>query len=207
MHVAILEPVEERVNVTRREHVQVSRVVFGFSPREKPKPVLEAKRVRDGRDQASAGPQDALCLGHEAFRVADVLEQLAGDDDVEALVRERKRLVGVGPLRLDSELRGLRERDTVDVHADDVVSLDIRTSQRAIAAAEIQDAPARPADVAAEELDALFTGIDEVLAACFAVVLAVPFAELLEPAHDGQRIGRLANAGSTLAGDDHEAGR
>src|SRR5207253_5448129 len=54
MHVAILEPVEERVNVTRREHVQVSRVVFGFSPREKPKPVLEAKCVRDGRDQASA---------------------------------------------------------------------------------------------------------------------------------------------------------
>ena len=201
MHVAILEPVEERVNVTRREHVQVSRVVFGFSPREKPKPVLEAKRVRDGRDQASAGPQDALCLGHEA------LEQLSGDDDVEALVRERKRLVGVGPLRLDSELRGLRECDTVDVHADDVVSLDIGTSQRAIAAAEIQDAPARPADVAAEELDALFTGIDEVLAACFAVVLAVPFAELLEPAHGGQRIGRLANAGSTLAGDDHEAGR
>ena len=35
-----------------------------------------------------------------------MLEQLAGDDDVEGLVLERQRLVEVGPARLDPELGG-----------------------------------------------------------------------------------------------------
>src|SRR5205085_5168538 len=120
-------------------------------------------------------------------RIADVLEQLTGNDHVEARIRKRERLVDVGPVRLDAELRRLLEGFAVDVHADDVVSLRIGPRQRAVAAAEVEDAPAGAADVAAEELDALLSGEDELLATRAAMVLAVLLVELLEPRHCSNR--------------------
>ena len=70
-----------------------------------------------------------------------MLDQLAGDDDVEARVGKRQRLVDVGPDGLDPERRRLRERLAVDVDADDVVSFEVRAGERAVAAAEVEDAP------------------------------------------------------------------
>ena len=48
-----------------------------------------------------------------------MLEELAGDDDVEGVGLEWKRIVEVGPARLDSELLRLRQRLAVGVDADD----------------------------------------------------------------------------------------
>ena len=72
-----------------------------------------------------------------------MLEQLAGDDGVEAPVRERQWLLHVREHRLDPELRGRLERDAVDVRAHDLVPLEEVARERAGAAAEVEDALAR----------------------------------------------------------------
>ena len=73
-----------------------------------------------------------------------MLEQLAGDDDVEAAVVERQRIVEVGPARLDPELLRLRERLAVGVDADDLVPAGIGLGQGAVAAAEVEHLPPGP---------------------------------------------------------------
>src|SRR5437879_5429348 len=123
-----------------------------------------------------------------------MLQQLTGDDDVEALVRELEGLVEVGPVCLDPELRRLRQRLAVGVDADDVISLRIRPGERAVAATQVEHAAAGPADVLPEERLALRPREDESRAPLAAVVLGVPLAQLLQ-AHEG----RLEQAGSTLA--------
>ena len=112
-----------------------------------------------------------------------MLEQLAGDGDVERIVIEWERILDVGPARLDPELSGPLERVAVDVDTDDVVAAGIVLSQRAVAAAEVEHAPSRPAYRAPKELDA-FESEDEVLWARGSVVLAVALARPLDPAHD-----------------------
>src|ERR671924_434466 len=82
----------------------------------------------------------------EQLRIAQMLEQLACDDDVETFVREGERLVEIGPVRLDSGAGGLGKRLAVGVDSDNLVSACERPGQRAVPAAEIEHAAARPAD-------------------------------------------------------------
>src|SRR5215211_1559345 len=112
--------------------------------------------------------------------MAQVLEQFAGDDDVEGFVCELEWGVEVGVMRLHAELRGLRERIAVRVHADHLVPLRVGAGQRAVAAAEVEDAPPRPVDVAAKENGALGPGEHEARAALAPVVLGIPLAELVQ---------------------------
>src|SRR5207244_3910026 len=128
----------------------------------------------------AARSEHAPRLGGEAFREAEVLEHLAGDDGVEARVLERERIVEVGPARLDPELRGLGERGPVDVDADDLVPLGVCLRQRPVAAAEVEHR-LPGADPLAEERRALRLAEDEVLAPALAVVAAVRLLDLLEP--------------------------
>src|SRR5207302_9027908 len=132
--------------------------------------VLQAIRVRNRRDEDAAGTEDAACLGDEAAWIAEMLHQLAGHDDVEARILERQRFVEIGPPRLDSELLSLGERLPVGVDSDEHVPGGVRLRQRPVAAAEVEDTLARPADVAAEELDSLRAREAEPVAAPDAVV-------------------------------------
>ena len=111
-----------------------------------------------------------------------MLEQFAGDDDIERRIGERQRLVDVRPHRLDAELRRFGERLAIHVHTDDLVAVDVRAGQRSVAAAEVEHAPAT-SDELREELGALGAAVDELAPAARAVVLAVAVTELLEPGH------------------------
>ena len=105
-----------------------------------------------------------------------MLEELAGDDGVEARVLERQRLLDVRLHRLDPERRGLLERGGVDVEPDDRVALEEVLRQRARAAAEVEHAlPAT--DRGLEERDALGDEDEVALVSSLAVVLFVAFAE------------------------------
>src|SRR5439155_10260920 len=91
-----------------------------------------------------------------------MLEQLTGDDDVEALVREVERLVEISPVRLDPELRRrLSQGLAVGVDADDLVSVRIGLRERPVAAAEVEHAAAGPAHVPPAERPALPPGEHE----------------------------------------------
>ena len=116
-----------------------------------------------------------------------MLEELAGDDDVEGAGLERKRIVEVGPARLDSELLRLCQRLAVGVDADDCVPAGIGLRERPVAAAQVEDVSPRPADVAAKELDPLRACEDEARTALDAVVLGVPLAQLFQ-AHQSAKV-------------------
>ena len=106
-----------------------------------------------------------------------MLEELACDDGVEALVLERKRVLHVRPNRLDPERGRLLERSGVDVQADDRVAVEEVLRQRARAAAEVEDALAPP-DRGLEERNALGNEDEVALVAAFSVVLFVALAEI-----------------------------
>ena len=72
---------------SRREHAQVRRVVLGRTAAEEAQPALHAERVRHGADEHAARAQHTSDLRDERVREVEVLEELAGDDGVEALVR------------------------------------------------------------------------------------------------------------------------
>ena len=116
-----------------------------------------------------------------------MLEELARDHDVEGAALERQRIVEVGPARLDPELLCLGERFAVGIDADDLVPAGVSLGERAVAAAQVEHVPPRPADVAAEELDALRACEDEAGAAFDAVVLGVPLAQLFQ-AHESAKV-------------------
>jgi hypothetical protein len=137
--------------VRRRVHVQVGRILFGSAAERKAQSVLQAVGVRHGPDEAASGLQDTPDLGDERVGVAHVLEQLAGDDHVEGLVVEREGLLDVRPTGLDPQLRGLGQRLAVDVEPDDLVPLEVRPGQRAVAATEIEDPPPGAPDQLPEE--------------------------------------------------------
>jgi len=178
MQLHVVEAAEQDTNVTGREHLQVRRVVLGLVPSEEAKPVLQAVGVRHGTDERAAGSEYPQHFGGDAPWIPQMLEELAGDDDVEGAVLERQRIVEVGPAGLDPDLLRLGERLAVGVDADDLVSAGVGLRERAVAAAEIEHVPPRPADVAAEELDPLGAREDEAGAALDAVVLGVPLAQL-----------------------------
>src|SRR5262245_42191631 len=85
-----VEAAEQIVQRARREHPQVRGIVLRSSPAQEPEPALDAERVRDGADEDAPRPQHAARLGDERVRELQVLEELARDDGVEALVLERE---------------------------------------------------------------------------------------------------------------------
>ena len=126
------------------EHVQVRRVVLRRPAAQEAQAALDAERVRHRADEDAAGPQHAPNFGDERVGEAEVLEQLSGDDRVEARVVERERLLDVRHDGLDPELLRLGERRAVDVEADDLVSVEEVARQRTRAAAEVEHrCPAR----------------------------------------------------------------
>jgi len=180
MQLHVLEAGEQGANVVRREHLQMRRVVLGLLPEQETQPVLQPVGVRNGGDERSSGSEHAEYLADDAPWIAKVLEELAGDDDVEGAVGEGKRIVEVGPARLDSELVGLGESLAIGVDADDLVPAGVGLREGAVTAAEIENIPPGAADVAAKEIDPFGTCEDEAGAALDAVVLGIPFAQLLQ---------------------------
>jgi hypothetical protein len=149
-----------------------------------PEPILEPESIRGRADERSAGSEDPSRLLDQRPRRADVLEQLPRHDHVEAVVREGERLVEVGPLGLQAELLGDGERLPVDVDTDDLVAVEVRPRKRSIAAAQVEHAPTRPADVAAEQGSSFGRRIDEPAAALLAVVVGILRALLFELRHE-----------------------
>ena len=124
-----------------------------------------------------------------------MLEELAGDDRVEARVPERQRLLDVRLDGLDPERPRFLERRGVHVEPDHGVALEEVLGQRARAAAEVEHAlPA--ADRLDEERDPLGDEDEVALVAAFAVVLFVALAEV---AHGGRGGGKKAPKGEDRA--------
>ena len=120
--------------------------------------------------------QHAPDLGDERVRELEVLEELAGDDSVEARVLERQRLLDVRLHGLDPERRAFSSAACVDVEPDDRVAFEEVLRQRARAAAEVEHAlPA--ADRLDEQRDALGDEDEVALVSSLAMVLFVAVAE------------------------------
>ena len=116
-----------------------------------------------------------------------MLEELAGNHDVEGGALEWQRIVEVCPACLDSELLRLGERLTVGVDADDLVTAGIGPRECAVTATQVEHVSPGPADIAAKELDALRACEDEAGTALDAVVLGVPLAQLFQ-AHQSAKV-------------------
>ena len=119
--------------------------------------------------------------------VAEVLEELSRDNDVEAFVRDVERLVEVGPVRLDAEPGRLGERLAIGVDADDLVPVEVRLGQGAVPTAEVEHTAPGPADVTPEQPLPLGAREDEAGTALAAVVLRIALAELFQ-AHGGSKV-------------------
>ena len=105
-----------------------------------------------------------------------MLEELTGDDSVEARVGERERLVDVGDHGLDTELGRLLERSPVDVEPDHVVALDEMLRQRTGPAAQIEHALSA-ADRRLEHGNALGDEDEVTFVPAFPVMLFVALAD------------------------------
>ena len=105
-----------------------------------------------------------------------MLEELAGDDGVEARVVERQRLLDVRLHGLDPERGGLLERGRIDVETDDRVPFEEVARQRAGTAAEVEHALSG-ADGRDEQRDALGDEDEVALVSALAMVLFVAVAE------------------------------
>jgi hypothetical protein len=190
------ELVQERPDGLRREEVQMRRVVLRLSPEQEAESVLQPKAVRNRPDEPPAGTKYAPDVAEKRRRVADVLEELAGDDHVEIGGVERELLLDVCPAGRDAAARCLHEGAPVDVEPDHLVAGEVGHGERARAAAEIEDPFAGAADVLPEERRSLLTSIDEVEAA-LALVLVVA---LTEPLERRRRLGR-PNRGVAVGGN------
>ena len=195
----VVEAGEQPADVGGREEVEVCRVDLGVAAGEEAQPVLQPEAVGRRADEPSTRAQHATALVDQPLRLANVLEQLADRDDVERLVLEVERLVEVGPERLDPQPGlGVLQRLAVDVDARDLVPRRVVLRQRPVAAAEVEDAPARAADELAEERRPLGPGIDEVGRAGVAMVLPVA---LLEVFHGAPLYAGLESTLVTTAAD------
>ena len=153
------------------------RVVLGRAAAQEAQPALDAERIRHRADDDAARPQHSPDLGDERVGELEVLEELAGDDGVEARVLERQRLLDVRLHGLDPERRGLLERGGVDVEPDHRVAVEEVPRQRARAAAEVEHA-LPVADRRLEQRDALGDEDEVALVTSLAVVLFVALAEI-----------------------------
>jgi hypothetical protein len=178
-----LELREQREEIGRRQELKHRRVVRRAAAKQESQPILEAKHIRDRAHERASWTEDAIRLLDECLRGGEMLEELARDDDVEALVGERQPAVGVRPHGLDAERGRLLERLPVDVDSDDLVAVEVRPSERARATADVEDAPTRPSDVLAEQLRPLRRGEDESAIANRGVVFPVASLEVLKRLH------------------------
>src|SRR5262249_26198831 len=145
--------------------------------------VLEPVAVRNRAHDRAAGNEYAMCLGKQPLGEAQVLEQLARDDDVERLWGKRQRLLQVGPDRLDAELRRLGESVTIDVDADHRISPRVAARERAVATPEIEDVLARPAYPRLKGRGPLGLAEDEVPRSELRVVTPIDVLDVLERGH------------------------
>src|SRR4051812_23017760 len=164
------------------EELEMGRVGLGVPTGGVPQTALQPKRVRHGADEAAARPEHALDVRDDGGRIGEVLEELAGDDDVEGVVGKRQLVLDVGPhgLDLEASLR-LLECASIHVDADNRVPFRIVLRQGAGAAAEVEYAQAGATDELCEEAGALVRAEDELLAAL--MMLAIPLVEALTPGH------------------------
>ena len=132
-----------------------------------------------------------------------MLEELSGDDCVEALVLERQRLFHVRLHGLDAERPRLLERRSVDVEPDHRVPLQEVPRQRPRPAAEIEHA-LPTADRLHEERDPLGDEDEVALVTTLAMVRFVAFAEIghAEPTalRPSDAIVRLRPSSSAISG-------
>ena len=141
---------------------------------------LEAKRIRYGADETSAGFQHTLDMLDRERGIREMLEHFARDDDVKRLVREGKLVLDIRPDRLDLESRGgALECSMVDIDADDGVLVRVVLRQRAGTTTDVQDLEPRSADEICNQSSSFVGAEDELLAV--AVVGAVALVESLEP--------------------------
>jgi hypothetical protein len=142
------------------EHLKVCRIVSGGRRTENRSRPLRRyafgrMRRRSRRDAARAGSRD------ERLRVARCSSSSPATTTSKLSSGNSSGSVEVGPVGLDAEPGGRGERLPVGVEADDRVPVEVRPRQRAVAAAEIEHAPTRPADVALEQGRALGAGEHE----------------------------------------------
>ena len=143
------------------KQVQERRIALGLAADQESEPRLQAEAVRDRADEEPARPQHSPRLVEHSLGETQVLEHLGDDDDVEGRVRERQRVVEVGPRCRKAALLRARERGPVDVHADDRVAVEVCRRERSVPAAEVEDAQPGPADPLAEDRDAIGRAEDE----------------------------------------------
>src|SRR4029450_14091893 len=130
------------------------RVVLGRAPTDEAQPALHAERIRYGADEDAAGTEHAADLRAERVRKPEVLEELSGDDGIEARILERERFLDVRLHGLDPQGGRLLERRAVDVEPDDRVPLEEVPRQRSGPATEVEY-PLAASDGRAKERDSL----------------------------------------------------
>ena len=123
-------------------------------------------------------------LLQEAIGSPEMLQQLGGHDDVEVRVVEREWLLDIRPGGFDPELGGFVERAAVDVDPDDLVAGEIRACQRPGAAAEVENALARPADDAPKGVTARGASPDEARPSAAASMTGIQVVQCLQPVDD-----------------------
>lgn len=173
----VREVAEERAEGGGRKHVQMRGIVLRRPAEHEAKPPLHPEGIRNGPDDHSPRTENAERLGQERLRELQVLEQLPGDDCVEARIGERKRLLDVRLHRLDAERLRLRKGSAVDVEPDDLVVIEEVPGQRARPAAEIEYALSAT-NRSLEDWNPLGDEDEVAVVASLPVVLFVPLAEV-----------------------------
>jgi len=174
----LLKAGEELAHRCRREHVKVRRIVLGRSAEQEAKPTLEPIRIRNGSHEHGTGPENTVDLTRKRVGELEVLEELSGNDHVEARALEGKRLLDVRLNRLDPERLGLGERCSIDVETDNLVAVEEVTGQRPRATAEIEN-PLPAPDRRLEERDPLGHEDELAFGTSLAVMLLVAVGELV----------------------------
>jgi hypothetical protein len=130
-------------------------ILLGWSARQKHQSVLEPVSVGDGPDEHTARLQHAGNFCDNVVWETRVLEDLAGDDDVERVVVERERLLHVGPHGRDASGFGPLQCLGIDIETNHLVSVEEVLCYRARAATEIQHTPSWAPDGLDEERKSL----------------------------------------------------
>ena len=132
-----------------------------------------------------------------------MLEELPGDDGIEARVLERQRLLDVRLYGFDPQIARFRERRRVDVEADQLVSLEDVARQRSRAATEVEHALPTP-DRGLEERDPLRNEDELAFGTAFPMVLFVALlqahAELTAASCPSEAIVRRRPSSSGISG-------
>ena len=181
----VVEARQQMANINRRKDVQMGGITLRRASPQEPEAVLDSKSVRHRAYEGASRPKNAMHLVDECLRIAHVLEEFAGDDDVEASIFERERLLGVSPDGLDAQIRSLLESVSIDVHPDHVVPDEVSRCESAVPTADVQNTPPGSIHVQKKEISSLLAGEDEFARPRSQVVSPVTLARAVKPAHDG----------------------